>query len=133
MEKPEFAAIRKDLGRTQKGLATLLGVSLKAICSYEQGWRAIPVHVERQLLFLLSRKKRGSLKSQNCWDLKNCPKEKKKECPAWEFQSGEFCWFINGTICECAAQKDWHKKILICKNCVVMKQITSDTPETPNF
>jgi len=133
MEKTEFAAIRKDLGRTQKGLATLLGVSLKAVCSYEQGWRAVPVHVERQLLFLLSRKKRGSTANKNCWDLKNCPEEKKEKCPAWEFESGEFCWFINGTICECAAQKNWHKKILICKKCVVMKQVTGDNPETPNF
>ncbi len=129
MEKTEFGAIRKDLGRTQKGLATLLGISLKAICSYEQGWRAVPVHVERQLLFLLSRKKRGSSANKNCWDLKNCPEKTRKKCPAWEFDSGEFCWFVNGTICECAAQKNWHEKILICKKCVVMKQITGDNPE----
>ncbi len=124
MDKREFGDIRKDLGRTQKGLATLLGVSLKAICSYEQGWRTVPVHVERQLLFLLSRKRKSSKKNKNCWNLKNCPKEKRTKCPAWEFDSGEFCWFINGTICECSAQKNWHEKILICRNCIVMKQIT---------
>ena len=129
MEKIEFAAIRKDLGRTQKGLATLLGVSLKAICSYEQGWRTVPPHVERQLLFLLSRKRKSSIKNKNCWELKKCPEEKRNKCPAWEFNSGKYCWFINGTICECSAKKSWHEKILVCRNCVVMKQITSGYPK----
>ncbi len=121
MEKKDFAAIRKKLGKTQKETATLLGISLKAVCSYEQGWRTIPTHVERQLLFLLTRKRKSSTKSQNCWDLKNCPEERRNECPAWEFNSGKFCWFISGTICECAAQKSWDEKILICRNCIVMK------------
>ncbi len=123
MEKKDFAAIRKKLGKTQKETATLLGVSLKAVCSYEQGWRTIPTHVERQLLFLLTRKRKSSTKSQNCWELKNCPEERRNKCPAWEFNSGKFCWFISGTICECAAQKSWDEKILICRNCIVMKDI----------
>lgn len=121
MEKKDFAAIRKKLGKTQKETATLLGISLKAVCSYEQGWRTIPTHVERQLLFLLTRKRKSSTKTQNCWELKNCPEERRNKCPAWEFNSGKFCWFINGTICECAAQKSWNEKILICRNCIVMK------------
>ncbi len=121
MEKKDFTTIRKKLGKTQKEVATLLGVSLKAVCSYEQGWRTIPTHVERQLLFLLTRKRKSSTKSQNCWELKNCPEERRNKCPAWEFNSGKFCWFINGTICECAAQKSWNEKILICRNCIVMK------------
>ncbi len=123
MEKKDFAAIRKKLGKTQKETATLLGISLKAVCSYEQGWRTIPTHVERQLLFLLTRKRKSSTKSQNCWELKNCPEERRNKCPAWEFNSGKFCWFISGTICECAAQKSWDEKILICRNCIVMKDI----------
>lgn len=121
MEKKDFATIRKKLGKTQKETATLLGISLKAVCSYEQGWRTIPTHVERQLLFLLTRKRKSSTKSQNCWELKNCPEERRNKCPAWEFNSGKFCWFINGTICECAAQKSWDEKILICRDCIVMK------------
>ncbi|MBU1234119.1 MAG: helix-turn-helix domain-containing protein, partial [Proteobacteria bacterium] len=39
MEKEAFVTIRKKMSRTQKQLAELLGVSLKAIHSYEQGWR----------------------------------------------------------------------------------------------
>ncbi len=123
MESKDFTVIRKKLKKTQKELATLLGTSLKAVCSYEQGWRSVPSHVERQLLFLLSRKKRDSKKVQNCWDLKKCPEEKMKKCPAWEFNSGEFCWFINGTICDSTTMKSWKEKITICKDCIVMKNI----------
>ena len=38
-------------------MAQILGSSLKAVQSFEQGWRKIPVHVERQMLFLLAMKK----------------------------------------------------------------------------
>lgn len=50
MKKDEFLYLRNTLGRTQKEIAVLLGISLKAIHSYEQGWRRIPIHAERQLL-----------------------------------------------------------------------------------
>ena len=56
MNNKQFSALRKRLEKTQKQMAQLLGVSIKAIHSYEQGWRSIPMHVERQLYFLLYRK-----------------------------------------------------------------------------
>lgn len=123
MDSAEFTDIRKKLEKTQKEIASLLGISLKAVCSYEQGWRTIPAHVERQLIFLLARRGHRDKANPNCWDLRKCPEEKKMKCPAWEYDAGEFCWFINGTICENATCKNWEKKILVCKNCVVMKSI----------
>lgn len=120
MEKKEFIHIRKKLGKTQKQLAELLATSLKAVHSYEQGWRNIPVHVERQLLFLLSRKGKISKKCKPCWILKKCPPKRKNACPAWEFQSGDLCWFMNGTICEGSVQTDWKEKMEICRSCKVL-------------
>ncbi|MCK5723736.1 MAG: transcriptional regulator, partial [Gammaproteobacteria bacterium] len=38
MNSKEFVAIRKRLNKTQKQMAQLLGSSIKAIHSYEQGW-----------------------------------------------------------------------------------------------
>ena len=55
VDKKEFSYFRKKMSKTQKQMAQLLGTSLKAVHSYEQGWRQIPTHVERQLFFLLSR------------------------------------------------------------------------------
>ena len=123
MDKEKFAEIRKSLNKTQKELAELLGTSLKAICSYEQGWRSVPTHAERQLYFLLTRKEDRKNPQKNCWETLNCPEEQRNRCPAWEFNSGKFCWFINGTICACKTQKNWHEKIEICKECEVMKDV----------
>jgi len=50
MDSKEFLKIRHFLGKTQKQWADLLCVSTKAIQSYDQGWRPIPVHLERQTL-----------------------------------------------------------------------------------
>ena len=51
MDKKEFSYFREKLKKTQKEIAHLLGKSIKAIHSYEQGWRVIPVDVERQIYF----------------------------------------------------------------------------------
>ena len=51
MDSKEFSRFRKRLNKTQKQMAQLLGVSIKAVHSYEQGWRSVPAHVERQMFF----------------------------------------------------------------------------------
>lgn len=120
MERTTFVILRKKLGKTQAQMAQLLGVSIKAVHSYEQGWRSIPAHVERQLFFLISRVFKEVNPKKQCWVIKKCPKERKKKCPAWEFKAGKLCWFINGTICAGYAHKTWKEKIQICKVCEVM-------------
>ena len=123
MNKKEFKFYRKKLNKTQKQIAILLGVSLKAIHSYEQGWRSIPAHVERQLFFLVSRTKENRNKRKPCWVVKNCPPEQKNNCPAWEFASGDLCWLINGTMCEGIALGDWKEKMKVCRSCEVFKSM----------
>ena len=69
MDSKEFFKARKKLNKTQKQLAELLGTSIKAIHSYEQGWRRVPGHIERQIFFLLSRSGGKNLtKNQACWN-----------------------------------------------------------------
>jgi DNA-binding XRE family transcriptional regulator len=125
MDKKEFSQIRHRLEKTQTEMAQLLGVSSKAIQSFEQGWRNIPVHVERQALFLVARqtsKKRGK---RPCWVVLHCPMKTRRNCPAWEFQSGELCWFINGTICQGSVQESWPSKMKICRRCKVLRPVLS--------
>jgi DNA-binding XRE family transcriptional regulator len=123
MNKDEFKKYRKRLDKTQKQMAELLGTSLKAVHSYEQGWRRVPTHVERQIFFLISRLEQKGKKQTPCWRVKKCPPEQKKACPAWEFSSGDLCWFINGTICDGMSQKDWKEKMKICRSCEVFSSI----------
>jgi len=120
MEKEDFVVARKKLDKTREGMASLLGVSVKAIYSYEQGWRAIPMHAERQAYFLLSRNKRGQERLKNCWVVKECPPKRRDECPAYEYKAGRFCWMINGTFCQGKPQKNWREKMKICQNCGII-------------
>lgn len=123
MDSLEFKSFREKLKKTQRQMAQLLGVSLKAVHSYEQGWRSIPSSVERQVYFLASRKKANARKQKACWTVKKCSAEQKKQCPAWELQTGDLCWFINGTICDGTVQNNWDEKMKICKSCNVFNDL----------
>ncbi len=126
MESQNFKILRARLGKTQKEMAHLLGISIKAIHSYEQGWRKIPHHVERQLLFLVSRTMGPAGNKPNCWDINQCPENKLESCPAWEFRSGDLCWFINGTKCSGQAHTSWDKKMEECRTCDVFLEFFKD-------
>ena len=120
MDGKEFFFFRKFLNKTQKEMGQLLGSSIKAVHSYEQGWRSVPAHAERQIYFLVSRIRGKNKALKSCWTIKKCPEDRKKKCPAWEFQAGRLCWFINGTICEGTVQKDWRSKMKVCRKCEVL-------------
>jgi len=117
VESKDFITIRKKLNKTQQQIAQLLGVSVKAIESYEQGWRSVPEHVARQMVFLVTRRKNDVRAISECWDVVDCPDHVKEKCPAWEFKAGKLCWYMNGTICSGEAHKSWREKIEDCRSC----------------
>jgi len=123
VDKEEFSFIRHQLVKTQSQMAELLGTSLKAMQSFEQEWRNIPVHIERQMLFLFAMKRNRDRKQKPCWVIKKCPMKIRKTCPAWEFHGGHLCWFINGTICHGQAQASWSEKMQSCRKCTVFRSI----------
>jgi hypothetical protein len=105
-------------------LARLLGVSAKAVQSFEQGWRNIPTHAERQILFLMVMKRSPNKKSSPCWVIRKCPVETRQHCPTWEFKLGHLCWFISGTMCRGQVQGSWQKKMKTCRECEVFQAMT---------
>ncbi|MCG6909293.1 MAG: transcriptional regulator [Deltaproteobacteria bacterium] len=123
MDANEFSVLRKHLKKTQKEIAQLLGTSLKAIHSYEQGWRNIPPGVERQMLFLLANRRGNKIPRKSCWVVNNCPPKHKEKCPAWEFQCGKMCWFVSGTICGGEPEENWESKMKRCRACDILKEI----------
>jgi DNA-binding transcriptional regulator YiaG len=82
MDSKEFIYIRKKLNKTQKQMALLLGTSIKAIHSYEQGWRSVPPSAERQMFFLVSRITEKRERRKPCWAIKKCSPDQKAQCPA---------------------------------------------------
>jgi len=127
MDKKEFTQIRYILNRTQDQMASLLCVSPKAIQSFEQGWRNVPAHIEREMLLLLSLKKSSDRNVRTCWDIKKCPNEWRSNCIVWELQARHFCWFLNGTFCQGKAFNSWSEKIQLCKECEVYQSMFSVT------
>lgn len=129
MDSNEFSLLRRQLDKTQRQMAQLLGTSIKAVHSYEQGWRKVPGHVERQMLFLICRKKERNENLRSCWTVKKCPPERRDNCPAWEFNAGKLCWFINGTICQGINHESWEQKMKICRSCEVLGSIIAEQRE----
>ncbi|WP_373500678.1 helix-turn-helix domain-containing protein [Desulfococcus sp.] len=125
MDKAVFARIRQHLEKTQRELAAMLGISLKGVQSFEQGWRSIPAHVERQMLFLAAMKGCRTRSNQPCWMVKNCPDEMRRTCPAWGLQTRDFCWMVNGMICRGRIQKSWDEKMEFCRNCEMFQSMTA--------
>ena len=123
MDNKEFIHYRKKLKKTQKQIAQLLGTSLKAIHSYEQGWRSVPPSAERQMLFLVSRLAENRQGRKSCWVIKKCHPSIKVHCPAWQFDSGKLCWFVNGNICCGKVCKNWKEKMKCCRSCEIFKPV----------
>ena len=121
MDTEEFRRSRKKLGKTQKEMAELLGIAMKTVHSYEQGWRNIPSHIERQVFFLLSNHRGKSRSIIPCWEKKQC--RMKEQCPAWEFQSGHLCWFLCGTCCDCTQGCSLEEKMEKCRSCEILKTL----------
>jgi DNA-binding XRE family transcriptional regulator len=126
LDRAEFTKIRIHLGKTQRQMAQLLGTSIKAVQSFEQGWRNIPVHIERQVLFLLAKKASANGNAKACWKIRKCSSEKKDACPAFEFQVGDLCWFINGTVCHGKVFDSWPEKMEACRSCPVFQSAFPD-------
>ncbi len=121
MDADELTKIRVYLGKTQRELAALLGTSIKAVQSFEQGWRNVPPHVERQLLLLLSLQGTQSGDGKSCWQVRKCTGSMKKDCPAFQYQQGRLCWLVNGTYCRGKAASSWPEKMAQCRNCRVFQ------------
>lgn len=131
MTGKELSEIRRHMGKTQSAMADLLGVSHKAIQSFEQGWRRIPAHVERQALWLLAHQRMENTKAKTCWTVRKCSLLTRRHCPAWEFQTGRFCWFVNGTVCHGKRQGSWEEKMAMCRRCDAFRAVMPDFCRDP--
>ena len=118
----DVKAIREELGLSQSALAAMVGISVRAIQSYEQGWRHPSGMVERVLLLLLIAHRNGDmLASRRCWEQKNCALEIRNRCIAYVTRQGHLCWFFTGTLCEGKRKASLSDKMRTCMECGVMQ------------
>jgi hypothetical protein len=120
-----FARLRAALGKSQRELSELLGLSLKAVESYEQGWRKVPAHVERLLYFLLFKLNEDDIEEgETCWESKDCPDSLRSRCVAFVAKEGRFCWFFTGRLCT-TAKPDSGGVGTACYTCSVFTSMLS--------
>ncbi len=111
--------IRKRVGMTQQTLARALGVSIRAVQSYEQGWRDIPTHIMVQLLVLVAAfYPKGDRKP--CWEIRGCSPESMEKCPCCK-TDGMLCWLVTGR--QAAPCHEGYDDLRACLECPVVMQI----------
>lgn len=113
---------RGILGRTQVELSAALGVSVKTVQSYEQGWRAVPVRVMIQLLVLLALYRKRTMDDVPCWEMRKCTMAQRERCPSFTMGRGQFCWFIGSKNCHPVAPGK-AEPFLHCMNCPVVQRL----------
>ncbi len=116
--------IRLEMGLSQSQLAALVGISSRAIQSYEQGWRQPSRLVERMLLLLLMAHRHGAgLSRFRCWERKGCSPSVRENCIAYVTRQGHLCWFLTGTMCDGQRQESWGDKLRVCVDCRFMQDL----------
>ena len=111
----ELKGIRRVLGWNQEEMARLLGISCRALQSYEQGWRPLPIRVQQALALLLYlHHRRHNRKPAPCWRVRKCPLAQRRRCAVYHLRAGDVCWMIAGGRCETA------KSMTTCRACPVM-------------
>ena len=113
--------IRKSLEMTQAEVARTLGVSIRAIQSYEQGWRDVPDATLIQLLVLVAAYKGAALDGKPCWEITKCTAERQLRCPSRK-TGGHLCWFVSGRLCGKSQFNDKHSP-LPCLTCPVVEKL----------
>lgn len=121
--------IRAIMGRTQSELASALGVSEKAIQSYEQGWREVPLRAMIQLLVLLALYRKQSMDDTPCWELRKCNESQREHCASFTVGNGQFCWFVGSKDCR-PVRKARTAPAFPCAACPVVRRLLTGTLKT---
>jgi methyl-accepting chemotaxis protein len=68
---------------------------------------------------------RATESSVSCWEVKNCPPDRRDSCPAYP-SHGSQCWTVTGTLCGGQKQGSYQMKMDNCRKCDVYKLVKGD-------
>jgi hypothetical protein len=119
----DLRGVRDELETTQKEFAALLGVSLRAVQSYEQGWRATPPHVQKMAILLMYLSHRAEAPEEEpCWTARGCSETVRADCPAACLHAGDLCWLVTGEQVDGEGAGSWDAKWARCRRCPVIER-----------
>lgn len=121
----DLRSIREHLGLTQSEFATLLGFSVRAIQSCEQGWRKPSPALEKSALLLYIARQQGSTFGQlPCWEVVKCDPGNRDRCLAYGTRQGHLCWFLTGNMsCAVKPLRSWEEKKQWCSRCSFFRRM----------
>ena len=123
----DLKIVRRELKLSQSALSDLLGVSPRAVQSWEQGWRNPSSVMLRSLLLLLLASRLGNrFGSFLCWDIAECSESDRERCLAYKSGQGHLCWFLTGTVCRGQRLRSWSRKIAVCRDCAFFRRLMSE-------
>ena len=122
-EQAVVKQIRAKIGMTQAKVAQALGISVRAIQSYEQGWREVPTHISLQLLVLAAAYRPASTERKACWKITGCLPERQQKCPC-RCTDGRLCWLVSRRMCA-GHSANGRNDLSACMSCPVVQQILS--------
>jgi transcriptional regulator with XRE-family HTH domain len=115
-------SIREALAKSQREMADLLGISVRAVQSYEQGWRALPSSVQKlAVLLLLLRQREEKPALPSCWEITECDPEKTASCYSRSCGKGQLCWLVTNDKQRCRWMADHEDALQACSRCPVMR------------
>jgi len=113
--------IREELSLSQSGLARLLGVSLRAVQRWEQGWRRPSGGDERAMLLLLLASRNGPRFAElACWEHVACAPDARDACIVYQCRQGHLCRLLTGNSCQGKRLRTWPEKKVGCGECEFM-------------
>lgn len=124
-------ALREALAWTQAEAAYFLGVSKKAVESYEQGWRKPPRSVCKQMLTLLALQRGYPGDFKPCWEVCHCTPAVRDACFSGRKMGGRFCWLTSTANCHHHLDGASREQAC-CFHCPVIQQFVRARPRPPS-
>lgn len=116
-----FHCLREAMGWSRVETAAILGLSRKAVESYELAWRKVPDRVWKLALTVAAIQRKYPLGTRPCWELTQCHEDVSATCLCRKLTDGRFCWM---TVTKCCRQTHRGEEMGFkqCLSCPVVRQ-----------
>jgi hypothetical protein len=96
--------------------------SSQELASQAETLQLIVTDLTRMVYGVEASSESGGNKDIQCWEMKNCPADRRGNCPAYPAH-GSNCWQVTGTLCGGQRQGSYQDKMENCQKCNVYQAV----------